>query len=347
MGLCANSKGINLPVGGIAKDNKIIYTKSKLGPFAKAILKNSIFHEGNPDFNQIATTDEGLYSMKDDYGTSYYYRGAVENNYVKFAGFWWRIIRINGNGSIRIQYDGTKAHANGENSSNRLITYSTPIIFNKISTDNAYVGYMYGKTGSDNYATTHTNTNNSTIKTILDEWYKTNIYDKNLDQYVADVIYCNDRSIKSGTGVGTTVTYYGAHGRLISNKTPQFKCPQKNDAFTVNDTKKGNGALTYPVGLITADEIAAAGLLKGKANNKNYLYKSSRNRYWSLSPFYVYGSSAYLFIVETDGSLGSISSSTSASYASNGFAPVISLNADIKVTGNGTATDPYIVVGAE
>ena len=78
-------------------------------------------NSGTPDFNQVATTDEGIYAAQDDYGTSYYFRGAVENNYVKFAGFYWRIIRINGDGTIRLIYDGTSAHANGESSEDRRI----------------------------------------------------------------------------------------------------------------------------------------------------------------------------------------------------------------------------------
>ena len=94
----------------------------------------------------VATTDEGIYQTQDDYGTTYYFRGAVENNYVKFADYYWRIVRINGDGSIRMIYDGTTAHANGESSSDRQIGTSA---FNQNYDDNAYVGYMYGTPGSN------------------------------------------------------------------------------------------------------------------------------------------------------------------------------------------------------
>ena len=67
------------------------------------------------EFDDSATTAEGVFEMEDDYGTSFYYRGAVTNNYVKFAEFYWRIIRVNGDGSLRIMYDGTQAYANGTN----------------------------------------------------------------------------------------------------------------------------------------------------------------------------------------------------------------------------------------
>ena len=65
-----------------------------------------------PDFSQVAATDEGIFGVEDGMyeGTSYYWRGAVTNNYVKFAGKCWRIVRINGDGSIRLIYDGATCH---------------------------------------------------------------------------------------------------------------------------------------------------------------------------------------------------------------------------------------------
>ena len=225
-------------------------------------------NDGTPDFNQVATTDEGIFAAEDDLGTSYYFRGAVENNYVKFAGFYWRIIRINGDGTIRMIYDGTSAHPNGESSTDRQVSTT---VFNSSFNDNAYVGYMYGTPSSSTYEETHVNTNNSTIKTANDNWYKTNIVDKNYSQYVADAIYCNDRSLSSGTGIGTTTTYYMAYNRLSTNKTPSLKCTQNNDKFTISSSL-GNGNLTYPVGLITADEAAYAGGKSGTSNSLYYLY---------------------------------------------------------------------------
>ena len=295
-----------------------------------------------PDFNTTATTDEtadGLYAMEDDYGTSYYFRGAVENNYVYFASYYWRIIRINGDGSLRIIYDGTIAHANGESSKDRLV--STSVAFNSSSKDNAYVGYMYGTTGSNSYEATHANTNNSTIKTYLDNWYKTNIVDKGYGEAVSDEIFCNDRSIDTsigtGLGYGTNQTGYGAIYRLSTNKSPQLTCTQKNDAFTVDDEEKGNGNLTYPVGLITADEIALAGGKWNYDNSSYYLYKGSY--YWSLSP-YGYFSGAFVFGVYGTGSLSNYIVITAS-----GAAPVINLNANYcqRLGGVGSKEDPYTV----
>ncbi len=315
-------------------------------------------------FASPATTDEGIFEMEDDYGTSYYYRGAVENNYVKFAGFYWRIIRLNGDGSLRIIYDGTKAHANGEVSNDRFTKVSQP--FNVLYDDAKYVGWMYGPanavagttTASTSKAQAQTNTANSDIKTVVDEWYKTNIQDKGYGQYVSDTLFCNDRSTpgkdetgySGDTGLGYTknATAYGGYARLglgesgsnYKNPKPQFRCPQKNDAFTVSDTNKGNGSLTYPIGLITADEIVAAGSGKhGTGNNKYYLHRSSSYYTWSLSPF-SYLDGASVFIVHVFGSM-----SNASPYFTGAVAPVINLSAEYanKMIGDGTIGNEYRV----
>ena len=290
-------------------------------------------NEGTPDFNTVATTNEGIFEAEDDLGISYYFRGAVENNYVKFAGYYWRIIRINGDGTIRMIYDGTSAHANGESSTDRQVGKTA---FNSSYNDNAYVGYMYGTPGSSTYNATHTNTNNSTIKTANDNWYKTNIVDKNYSQYVADAIYCNDRSLSSGTGIGTTNTEYMAYNRVSTNKTPSLKCTQANDKFTITSSL-GNGDLTYPVGLITADEIAYAGGKYSISNSSYYLY--SGQFYVTMSPLdfaddfsyvWVMHSTGYLFNVTVNGSLG--------------LRPVISLKSDTTFSGNGSINQPFEIV---
>ena len=244
--------------------------------------------DGSVNVTGVEATNGYLCKAKDAYGDSYYYRGNVTNNYVKFADKYWRIVRINGDGTVRVIYDGTSAHANGEASADRQIGTSA---FNSSYNDNAYVGYMYGKTGASTYADAHANTNNSTIKTYIDDWYKTNIVGTTNEQYLADNIFCNDRSMagnNSGTGAGTSVTYYRwyngpweSENYSKYNKKMMLTCSQKNDAFTVSDTTNGNGALTYPVGLLSTDEIALAGGWNA-ANSGYYLY--SGQVWWASSP---------------------------------------------------------------
>ena len=292
----------------------------------------------------------GIYVSEDDFGTSYYFRGAVENNYVSFANYYWRIIRINGDGSIRMIYAGTSPHENGYNDSS---TYDMRIgrsAYNSSYNDNAYVGYMYGTAGSTTYDATHSNTNDSTIKSYIDTWYQNNL--NSYSQYIADTIYCNDRSITpvdsfagmslTGTGIGTEDTAYSNLKRNYIDHTPSLKCTNINDRFTVSNDI-GNKALTYPVGLITTDEAAMAGGLTPDVNNNSYIanmdyYLYTGDWYWTMTPFGFSGGRAYVGHVSSDGHL------TGGYVGDNdGARPVVSLNSDAISRGSGTMIDPFVV----
>ena len=300
-----------------------------------------VVNSETPDFNQIATTNEGLFKTQDDLGTSYYFRGAVDNNWVKFGkdssgkDIYWRIIRINGDGSIRMIYTGTTAPT--ESTKVVMTGPGTQIGTSKFnsSPDKAeYVGYMY--TSGQQYGTS----TDSTIKTTIDNWYAgTTLKDNPLVS--KDQIFCNDRSPSSTQTAAWTSTgwySYGAYGRLVSNKTPTLKCPTASDKFTVN-VSKGNGSLTYPVGLITADEIAMAGGVNGSSNSSYYLY--TNQNYWS-GPSYFNGSTtrAFEFYVGFSGGINSY-----IVYSNYGARPVISLSSKTKLSGSGTYNDIYTVVG--
>ena len=290
-----------------------------------------------------------VYSVADDWGTSYVYAGAPTDNWVSFAGYYWRIIRINGDGSIRMIYAGTST------STSRTDDQISTSAYNSTYNDNAYVGYMYGSTGASSYSATHANTNNSTIKGILDNWYKTNIVDKgHSDKVSTEAGFCNDRKTQSGvisgygtTGYGTNATTYAPLGRLMSNgryksrQTPSLKCSQiGNDMFTVSGSSKGNHKLTYPVGLITADEVVLAGGFGGRSNSSYYLHTGEY--YWTMSPSYFDGSNAYVLIAASSGTL----SNGHCGDRATGVRPVINLKADVTIIGEGTASDPYVVEGA-
>ncbi|MEG2457961.1 MAG: hypothetical protein RSB41_03630, partial [Bacilli bacterium] len=156
-----------------------------------------------------------------------------------------------------------------------------------------------------------------------------------------DAIYCNDRSLSSGTGIGQTHTLYKAQSRLEPNKRPDYRCSQANDQFTITTANKGNKKLTYPVGLITADETAFAGGIAYTSNSNFYL--NTGNWYWTLSPFYFYNKSqaAFMFTVTSDGSLA-------VGYTTNtagGVRPIVSLKSSTEVLkGNGTASSPYEIM---
>lgn len=291
---------------------------------------------GTPDFTKTSIDDgtNGIYSAKDDLGTSYYFRGNVTNNYVKFANKYWRIIRINGDGTIRMIYAGTNAHVNGYNDSSANDMSIGSSTFNSSTNDNTYVGYMYGTEGGATYANTHSNTTNSTIKTTLDSWYDTNIVNTGNEKYIADAIYCNDRSVSSGTGIGTTETYYAAETRR-NNEQPTLKCANDNDKFT-KSTTIGNGKLTKMIGLITSDEVMYAGGTVSSSNNEYYLY--SGKYYWTMTPYsYAFGLT-FVGFVYIDGGLSDNNVTNP-----NAVRPVVSLKSDAISGGSGTAANPFFV----
>ena len=397
----------------------------------------------NADGSVNVTDGEDTYGYlckaKDAYGDSYYYRGNVTNNYVKFAGFYWRIVRINGDGTVRVIYDGTSAHATGDGSADRIIGKSA---FNKDAYDNADVGYMYGNSdivepseysseflekkdtlyiskeytfdkntrlftlknpiqvlgsnlttdyigyyytdaptsvpssvsklykimgvttddfkyvgikygyvyyGTSSKEVAQTNTNDSTIKTYIDNWYKTNIVGTTNEQYLADNVFCNDRSIsiytdtsdntntKPGYGTNSTLYRWGfgpQRGTNYGNMKMMLTCPQKNDAFTVSDTSKGNGALTYPVGLLSEDEIVLAG---GWDIRSNRHYLSIGQTWWTSSPQSA-GSGASVWYLYSNGDATYLDDGVNWNA---GVRPVFNLKAEVLAQGSGTATDPY------
>ena len=320
----------------ITTEGEAVYVES---PAKETLTKLGLTESSDtPDFSKTSCSSGceestvGIYSAEDDLGTSYYFRGDVENNYVYFAGFYWRIIRINGDGSIRIIYDGTSAHDNGESSTDRQIGTSA---FNSKRNRNTYVGYMYGSTGATTYAETHANTNNSTIKSYLDIWYDNNIKNTLSEGYIEDAIYCNDRELYSGTGIDTTETEYMPNNRII----PSLKCNQVNDRFSKStgiDGAETNGMLSRNIGLITYDEIKFA----GNISDKTYLYNG--NGFWTMTPleFSSIGSasSAYVgvFNYDSDGIFIEPLVTTVL-----GVRPVISISGTALFSGTGTKTDPY------
>ncbi len=289
-------------------------------------------------------SDKGLYQGTDDYGTTYYYRGNVKNNNVYFAGYYWQIVRINGDGSIRLIYNGSVKNATGVKQSINNRTYQ----FNSKYNDPAYVGYMYGDPDATTFAEVHANTNDSTIKAAVDSWYKTNIADKGYSQYISTAVgFCGDRSFytnnggSGGDGVQTDKdTRFGAFGRYQAN-TAQFTCPEPaRDLYTTADSGVGNKALTYPVGLITYDEMVFAGMDNRHINKLSWIYSTQHT--WTMSPSIFLASDGY----------AREWSEFSAGYLNFwgwvtgwfGARPVINLKADTLITGGlGTSSSPYII----
>jgi hypothetical protein len=309
-------------------------------------------------------TEAVLASTEDDYGTSYYFRGAVENNYVVFANMCWRIVRITGDGSIKLTlYNYNEDKENTENPCSvegRSLafarydgdTYSSA--FNSSYNSNTYVGFMYGTTSTSSYDVEHENLYDSTILTNLKTWYDAS-FNETEQSLLADTIWCNDKRLSSGVGYSTNQSYYAARDRLypVSTASPSLKCgDSKNDnkisKFTASDTVYGNGKLRgtngvgdteYKIGLLTADEVAYAGAINTSANSTYYLYKNaSSNTWWSLSPYY-FNSYTSVWGVYSSGYL-----SHYHDFNSDGVRPAISLVSTVSISsGDGTSEKPFVI----
>ena len=285
------------------------------------------------DFSTVLTTDNTntLYTSTEDSKTVYYFAGNATDNWVQFGGYYWRIIRTNSDGGVRLLYHGTSTTA--ENA------YIGESAFNNSYNNIAYVSYMYGSTGSIANARTN-QTNSSTIKTAIDNWYKDNL-NTNYGKYLSTTaVYCNDRSTSDNT-------YFGAYTRLKTNKTPSYDCAATEDKFTA-DTSTGNGKLTYPIALMTSDEVSFAGGLWGTNAQTWYYYNSAKGSstgstlWWLLSPASGNVSYAYVFFVVGSSNPGFLSST----YVSHtyGVRPALSLKSCVKYeSGNGSASDPYTI----
>ena len=303
---------------------------------------NAVF-TNNTTGTLFTATEKNVHNTTDT--TVYYYAGNTTNNWVKFAGFYWRIIRTNADGSIRLLYSGTEAE--GTTGTNGMINTSTA--FNSTYDNPMYVGYMYGTSGS--LVNNRTNTTNSTIKDKIDTWYAQNMtsYTKYLS---TTAVYCNDRTERT-QGTYTTSKgssfYYAPYARLYTSHAPTYDCTEASDAFSGSNT---SAKLTNPIALMTVDEIMRAG---GKGDTDltspyAWYYLNSANgsitgstHWWLLSPNKWFDGNASVFYVHGSSYPGRLYG-ISVNYT-NGVRPVISLKSDVLYkSGDGSANSPYEIL---
>ena len=264
------------------------------------------------------------------------YGDNCEEEVIAFEGedIYWRIIRTNSDGSIRLLYSGT--------SPDTTSGYIGISEFNENRNSPKYVGYMYGDSDTT-LEEARTNTNDSTIKTFVDTWYENNFtaYTNYLSN---DAVYCNDRELASGKTYSTSTSFtFKSSERLITNKTPTYDCTNKKDAFSVNNNE---AKLKYPIALMTADESLYAGInLDGKYDNSslwlntNSAYELiSKKSWWTMSSSGLSDQRAYQYFAEGD-------SWVSAQYY---IRPVINLKSCVQwKSGDGSASDPYTIKETE
>ena len=282
-----------------------------------------------------------LYKATEDNTDVYYFAGDARNNWVKFGGYYWRIIRTNSDGSIRILYHGTSTTATD--------AYIGKTCWYKDSSGNCI-------NNSENYLYYTYDDNESEIKKMVESWYASNLI--NYDKYISkNAIYCNDKEYQSFDIPEIKVfnAYVRATGQNGQNSdwtpiyngkiSPTYNCNTTESQYTYKYSGIGNQLLSYPIGLITADETVYAGS-SFELNNgniwhiKNSDLKSSfgDNNWWTMSPS----------IWNTANSYNSVVRSTyariegHASYEDYYVRPVISIKGDNTwKSGDGSAEHPY------
>ena len=273
--------------------------------------------------------------------------GELTGEKASFEGvkpLYWRIIRTNHDSSIRLLYVGTSHDTTDGN-----IGVS---VFNTSDNSPKYVGYKYGEDTS--LDTIRNNTTDSTIKTFIDSWYQNNL--TNYTKYLStSAVYCNDRSEETGQTYNYASSpssqfnfapYYRMDWDTDGAKAnPSYNCTNIKDAFSAENT---SAKLTYPVSLMTTDEIAFAGGVAFQTMSTPYAWFISNSIgsqvstwWWLLSPgAWIQGSAAVWYWYSDDAAL--YSSSVCGPYA---VRPAISLKSCIKYsTGNGTSESPYEIV---
>ena len=384
--IVVKDSNISLNANNISNGNPVfkdvILDSAKQGGENRTVMGSTVteFTESSGENERV------LNNAPDDYGTSYYYRGNVLDNYVSFADKTWRIVRINGDGSIRIiledagilsvfgesggSLSAPTSNSQKENkvqflpnsSNDSDIQLMAPPIDSGTTLYNAYVGYMYGSINASTYNLTHENKNDSIAKTKLEEWYEVNIENVSnnihYEKYLADTMFCGDKSLESGTGIGTTSTTYKGYTRNYSSSnktlTPTYECAKgENNTYsrytskldTTTQTLNGvniNNDLNYPIGLLSADEMVFAGVYD--TNTNFYLYDSSHKNYsyWTMTP----SEKGKVFIL-----LGSLLKGYEVQQTDSGtddykyyLRPVINLRSDLLVNnGDGTKENPYVL----
>ena len=281
------------------------------------------------------------YTYSSDTGTGWYYAPDVTYSNGTYT--------LVSKGSYNVE---TKSTISGSNlkyhhytcgSTTETACTSVRYVYYVSSSTAYYITLSNGKKVEDalnEMLTSSANTTDSTIKTAIDTWYASNMtsYTNKLE----DTPYCNDRTIyqlngwNPNGGSTTSYLYFNAYGRIQSPYTPSLTC-NTNDAFTVG-ASNGNGKLTYPVGLLTADEIRLAGGKSGSSNTTYYLY--TNQFWWSGSPSYFHNHYAFEFIVYDAGYLNGYNVGNA-----RGVRPAVSLKPGTKFLsgGDGTSTNPYVV----
>ena len=308
----------------------------KFGKFSTTVVRgfgSSQVYGESKDHNTMEECNIGTYLLpvSKDYDYNH------DCTYVQQEGspIYWRIVRTNHDGSVRLLYSGISP-----DTTSAFIGMSS---FNVTMNDPMHIGYMYGTSGT--LASNRTNKNNSTIKEIIDSWYSTNL--SSYTKYIStEAVYCNDRKSPSYSA-SSKFDYYVL--TRLNAENPTYNCESSEDSFSGDNT---DAKLIYPIGLMTADEITYSGGKYGKSLTRPYTWYYLNNveesitgstYWWLLSPYFWDGVYANSFILLGSDNPGNLN--TGNVIFSSGVRPVISIKENALYSkGDGSPENPYEIV---
>ncbi len=324
---------------------------------------NKTVSESCPTSFKVAETSKNLICKEvDDFGDTYYFRGRINDNWVKFGqtsdnkDIYWRIIRINGNGSIRLIYAGSENPATSDGYIGNSYSYIKPVAWIEgwveYNRDNMYVGYEWISGNMHGYGNGATKSN---VLQELNTWFAENLneeFNNGYGEIDKDVGFCNNRSGNNNQkyeetyldvgGTGGTETYYDGYKRLYNRENPTFKCStlanKTSDYFTYKSASIGTKSLDYPIGLIDANEVVYAGGVGGNTGGNELYYLYTGRSYWTMTPYATFSGDARIFVVDSNGR-----PSGSVPQISSDIRPVINLKSSVEFIGSGLYTDPYVI----
>lgn len=270
--------------------------------------------------NDETSSSSGIYKVEDEYTnktglSSLYYRGSVNNNWFYYEKMYWRIVRINGAGNIKLIYYGDTepteldSIARTDNS-----IYATLINeFDDLSVVDEVELISYANTcekDSIDYKS-------SNLEVFLNQWYEEKLLDST--GIVENSIYYNDRAYEAED---ESNGHYAGYTRMNELK-PSLLTLDYKDSYT-SSTLYGNGELSHPIGVLTADEYVLAG--------DGYLNENVSS--WTMTPANIENDCATMFINENE-----INNQPANQYA--GVRPVIVIDGSLEIIGSGLYNDPY------
>ena len=300
----------------------------------------SYYYRGNVTNNNVQfgeyTSDYYVYNYSSRYFQSLascqeYNSRCSESNRVKLASagdkMYWKIVRVNGDGSLRLIYNGTSANPDNSDLVNSFAVGKIP--YNLESNDPKYTGYTYDN-GTDSF-----------IKKEVDTWYKNTLGSSSYDSKVLGGRFCSDSSgYKPASEYGFSgmdgMNVFASYDRLGQSATgytkensPTLKCPVTSESY--------GGSYRLKAGLITADELVLGGENPGVTTDSYLNPGDSEMYYWSMTPAaFGYGNAGVWDVLEY----------LSYYIVDNDYAvrPVINVTTDNGFTsGDGTASSPYVI----